>query len=112
MIFCCDFWWRFKYPKFYDKTVELIKSADRCAFLDKDDLTTFVKKVRAQLEADKPKGHAARVRFHVVEKGKGSLYLETGKDETDIARLFFHEIRSVMTYSDQLEKTTFLEKGV
>ncbi len=112
MIFCCDFWWRFKYPKFYDKTVELIKSADRCEFLYKDDLTTFIGKVKAQLEADKPKGHPARVRFHVIEEGKGSLYLESGRDETDIARLFFHEIRCVKTYSDQLEKTIISEKGV
>ena len=101
MIFCCDFWWRNKYPKFYDGTVALMSAANSKALLQPEDLTRFVSCLKDQIEADKPKGHGARINYKPCgHDGRGFIYLESGKDETDIARIYLHKVESVITYGD------------
>ena len=112
MIFCCDFWWRTNYPKFYEHTVAIMKGADGRAFLTREDLDVFVEKLRKQLDKDKPKGHTAHINFRGMDKdGKAQLYLESGRDETDVARLFFHKIKNIVTYGEHSLAVFDVKKG-
>ena len=99
MIFCCDFWWRNQYPKFYTNTVNMMKSMNEHAFLKYDDFDIFISRLKKRIEKDKPKGHTAHVNFvDMRENGKGQVFLVSGKDETDIARLYFHIVGKIKTY--------------
>lgn len=99
MIFCCDFFYRYSRPKFYEKTVSMMRSADGHAFLEDSDLTEFVDHLRNRIEKDKPEGHSARLNYREVgDTGKGFIFLQSGRDETDIARLYLHTVKSVYTY--------------
>lgn len=99
MIFCCDFWYRNQYPKFYENTVSMMKGMDGGAFLNGNDLELYVRKLRKRIENDRPKGHSARIIYGGIgNEGKGYLYLVSGKDDTDIARLFIHGVRKIVTY--------------
>jgi len=101
MIFCCDFWWRSSYPRFYEKTVALMKGANGKAFLNEGDMFDFIDILRKQIESDKPKGHAAHITYTASNTdGRSQVYLESGKDETDIARLYLHRVNSIVTYGD------------
>lgn len=112
MIFSCDFWWRYSYPKFYNKTVGLMKSANGKAFLTENDLSIFIDLLRKQIDADKPKGHAAHISFSGINKdGKGHVYVESGKLDTDIARLFFHRVKSIVTYGEHKQAVFDVQKG-
>ncbi|MBQ7989342.1 MAG: hypothetical protein IJ253_12700 [Bacteroidaceae bacterium] len=112
MIFCCDFWWRSGYPKFYEYTVAMMKGADGRAFLTHEDLVAFVDRLRKQIEKDKPKGHSAYISFSPIgNDGKGWVYLESGKLDTSIARLFIHNVKNIVTYGDKKQAMFDVKKG-
>jgi len=99
MIFCCDFWDRNNYPKFYANTASMMKSMDCNTFLADEDLETFVRNLKKQIEKDKPKGHTAHVYYGGIhDNGRGVISIDSGKGETDIARLHLHRVRKIKTY--------------
>jgi hypothetical protein len=99
MIFCCDFFYRNSRPKFYEKTVSMMRSADGHAFYEDSDMTEFVDHLRNRIEKDKPVGHSARLIYRKVgDDGRGHIFLQSGRDETDIARLYLHTVKSIYTY--------------
>lgn len=103
MIFCCDFWERNQHPKFYDKTVSMMKGMNGSAFLSEEDFDIFYHRLEKRIEKDRPKGHAAHlVAFEV--NGISSIYL-VSKDETDIARLYVHRIKKIKTYGYENQAT-------
>ena len=76
-----------------------MRSADGHAFLEDSDLTEFVDHLRKRIEKDKPEGHSARLNYRKVgDDGRGFIFLQSGRDETDIARLYLHAVKSVYTY--------------
>ena len=77
----------------------MMKSMNERAFLKYDDLDIFISRLKKRIEKDKPKGHTAHVNFvNLRENGKGQVFLVSGKDETDIARLYFHIVGEIKTY--------------
>ncbi len=106
MIFCCDFWELYRHPKFYDKTVSIMKSMDGRAFLSEEDFDTFCHRLDKRIEKDRPKGHTAHLsRTAFGNSGKSQIYLMSGKDETGIARLHVHRIKEIKTYGFENQAT-------
>lgn len=106
MIFCCDFWERNQHPKFYDKTVSMMKGMNGSAFLSEEDFDTFYHRLDKRIEKDRPKGHAAHMfRIAYDAAGRSSIYLVSGRDETDIARLYVHRIKKIKTYGYENQAT-------
>lgn len=106
MIFCCDFWERNQHPKFYDKTVAMMKSMNGNAFLSQEDFDTFYHRLVKRIEKDRPKDHTARLsRTAFGDSNKSQIYLVSGKDETDIARLYVHRIKTIKTYGYENQAT-------
>ncbi len=106
MIFCCDFWERNQHPKFYDKTVSMMKGMDGRAFLSEEDFDTFYHRLVKRIEKDRPKGHAAHLsRTAFGNSDKSQIFLVSGMDETDIARLYVHRIKKIKTYGYENQAT-------
>jgi len=104
MIFCFHMFWKSKSPKFYAPVIEKMKQANNKAFLNRRDLEMFVYLLRDILAQNKPEGHASRI---FVSKGKeGGIYLQSGKVDEDIARLYFQTFGDILEYDDD-EKTFF-----
>lgn len=106
MIFCCDFWERNQHPKFYDKTVSMMKGMNGHAFLSEEDFDTFYHRLDKRIEKDRPKGHTAhlsRTAFGISDKSQ--IYLVSGRDETDIARLYVPRIKKIKTYGYENQAT-------
>ena len=99
MIFCCDFWERLQHPKFYDKTVSMMKGMNGSAFLSEEDFDTFYHRLSKRVEKDRPKGHTAHVgRTAFEDTGRAQIFLETGKSSMDIACLYVYRIKKIKTY--------------
>lgn len=106
MIFCCDFLERNQHPKFYDNTVAMMKSMNGSAFLSEEDFDTFYHRLEKRIEKDRPKGHAAHMsRFSFDAAGRSSIYLVSGREETDIARLYVYRIKKIKTYGYENQAT-------
>ena len=100
MIYCCgdNFFERSNYPKFYAKAVGVMRGANNIAFSRKEDFDVFVHRLKTRLETDKPKGHAARISDVIAGERKGCISIESGKDETPVARIFFEPVKAVVEY--------------
>ena len=100
MIYCyCDnFFERSNYPKFYKQAVAVMRGANNIAFSRKEDFDVFVHRLKTRLEADKPKGHAARISDIISGDRKGTISIESGKDETPVARIYFEPVKAVVEY--------------
>ena len=100
MIYCyCDnFFERSNYPKFYKQAVAVMRGANNIAFSRKEDFDVFVHRLKTRLEADKPKGHAAYVSDFLDGDRKGQISIESGKDETPVARIYFEPVKAVVEY--------------
>ncbi|MBR3030415.1 MAG: hypothetical protein IKH93_04630 [Bacteroidales bacterium] len=106
MIFLCDFLERHKYPKFYANTVAMMKGMNGSAFLSEEDFDTFYHRLVKHIEKDRPKGHAAHMfRIAYDAAGRSSIYLVSGRDETDIARLYVYRIKNIKTYGYENQAT-------
>lgn len=106
MIFCCDFLERNQHPKFYDNTVAMMKGMNGSAFLSEEDFDTFYHRLEKRIEKDRPKGHAAHMsRFSFDAAGRSSIYLVSGRAETDIARLYVYRIKKIKTYGYENQAT-------
>lgn len=105
MIFCCDFWERNQHPKFYDKTVSMMKGMDGRAFLSEEDFDTFYHRLVKRIEKDRPKGHTAHLSRTAWTPAKSQIFLVSGRDETDIARLYVHRIKRIKTYGFENQAT-------
>lgn len=111
MIFCCNFWRRNQFPKFYRDTVYLMKYMDDHAFLTDEDLEFFVRRLNKQIMKDKPKGNSARIYYRgISDDEKGYLYLTNGTGDTDIARMALHKIKGVRTYGFENEAAFTISK--
>lgn len=102
MIFCCDFWWKTQHPKFYSNTIDMMGRSNHKAFWTYEDLNAFVKRLRTQIETDKPKGHPAKIESHSFElKAKvGQISLVSGKVDETIARISFHKVEKILRYDE------------
>lgn len=101
MIFCFHMFWKSKYPKFYAPVVEKMKEANNKAFLNRRDLEMFAHLLCDILAQNKPEGHAARI---CVSKGReGGIYLQSGKVDDDIARLYFQTFAEIIEYDDDVQ---------
>jgi hypothetical protein len=96
--FCCDFYEKSKHPKFYDDAIAVMRSANEHCFSTKEDFDVFVYRVERKLELSKPSGHKAYVSVYTSEDRKGQIYIESGKVDGDIARIYFHPVKSVLEY--------------
>lgn len=96
--FCCDFYEKSKHPKFYDDAISVMRSANEHAFSTKEDFDVFVYRVKRKLALSKPSGHAASVSVNISEDRKGQIYIESGKVDGEIARLYFYPVKSVLEY--------------
>lgn len=102
MIFCCDFWWKNQHPKFYNETVDIMGRANKKAFIGRKDILAFVKRLRDQIERDKPKGHQAKIECYNLElKAKdGQISIVSGKLDDTIARISFHYVEKILRYNE------------
>ena len=98
--YCCDFFEKSKHPKFYDEAVAMMKAVNGHAFSRKEDFDVFVYRLKRKLELSKPSGHKACVSVNasVSEDRKGQVFIESGKVDGDIARLYFHPVKNVLEY--------------
>ena len=100
MIFCFHMFWKSKHPKFYTPVVEKMKQANNKAFLSRKDLEMFIYLLRDILAQNKPEGHAARI---YASKGQeGGIYLQSGKVDDDITRLYFQAFDDILEYDDNV----------
>lgn len=106
MIFCCDFWERNQHPKFYDKTVSMMKGMDGHAFLSEKDFDTFYHRLVKRIEKDRPKGHTAHLSRTAFESfDMAQICLVNGKGDTSIAKLYVHRIKKIKTYGYENQAT-------
>ena len=75
-----------------------MRGANNIAFSRKEDFDVFVHRLKTRLEADKPEGHAAHISFHDSGERKGSISIESGKDETSVARIYYEPVKAVVEY--------------
>lgn len=109
MKYCHYFFEKSKRPKFYDGVVALMALAYQMG-IEEEDLTAFITTLKSMLEESKPSGHAARI--HTLRDGEScNIYLQSGKLDDDIARLFFSEVRGKMTIKLKKSKPQSTEKG-
>ena len=105
MIFACDFWWRAKSQKYYDFTIALMKGMDNRLLVTTEDLTDFVEHLKRQVGKDKPAGSKAHIAFSPLDShGNGQVRIDPGKDETDIARLYFHAVKGTVSYQQDAKE--------
>lgn len=106
MIFCCDFWERNQHPKFYDKTVSMMKGMDGRAFLSEENFDIFYHRLVKRLGMDRPEDHTAHLgRTAFDDSNMSQIYLVSGKGDTDIARLYVHRIKRIKTYGFENQAT-------
>lgn len=108
MIICCDFWWKNHHPKFYNETVDIMGRANKKAFISRNDLYAFVKRLRGQIDRDKPKGHQAKIECFNLElnASDGKISLVSGKLDDAIARISFHSVEKVLRYNEIEDRFT------
>lgn len=102
MIFCCDYWYKNQHPKFYNETIDMMGRANKKAFISRNDLLAFVRRLREQINRDKPKGHEAKIECYNLElkANDGQISLVSGKLDDSIARIYFHRVEKVLRYND------------
>lgn len=105
MVFATDFWWRSKAPKYYDMTVALLKGLNNRLLVTTEDLTDFVEHLKRQLSHDRPADSKAHIAFSPLDtNGNGQVKIDTGKDETDVARLYFHAVKGTVSYQQDAKE--------
>jgi len=98
MIFCCDFFEKSKHAKFYDAAIDMMRKANGCAFLDRNDFDIFCHLLRRKLKEAMPEGSIAHISVCRNAKGGGQIAVESGRVDDQISRLYFHAVTCVLQY--------------
>lgn len=98
MVYCFDFFEKSKYPRFYEPVMELMRKANHCAFLNRNELEIFIALLKSALDEAKPKDHRAHVETTWMRELQGQISIESGKVDFQIARIRFSPIRKVLEY--------------
>ena len=100
MIFCCYFWSKNQHPKFYNDTIDMMERANQKAFIAHKDLAAFVRRLKEQIERDKPQNHAAKIECFNFELNakEGQISLVSGKVDDTIARISYHRVEKILRY--------------
>ena len=76
--------------------------ANKKCFISRKDLFAFVKRLRGQIDRDKPKGHQAKIVCYNLElnANDGQISIVSGILDDTIARISFHRIEKVLRYNE------------
>lgn len=100
MKFCHYHYEKAKHPKFYDKACELLEKAKNCAFTSQNEVEIFVYMVKKALDENKPEGHPSRL-VHSRSANGGQIFIQSGKLDDDIARLYYDDISRFLEYDSE-----------
>lgn len=96
MIFFCLFRSQTSTPKYLDRVIASMKSADRMLAEDDAMVEQLTEALVDRLNEDKPKGSPAYVELSLQTGGKGGSILLYKNDMGEpVARLYFYKARSV-----------------
>ena len=103
MIFCNSYFYKQTHPKFYQPVLDLMWEANNKSFLTKKDFDIFCDRLKRRLAMAKPVGHACSINVHYSGNGDGCIYLESGKLDDNIGRLFFTKFTEILEYDEEVE---------